>query len=451
MDEASIKKMRDRAKSNLTSIVNSFSEHLRKSVLLSRMEKLDNVFKDFDHYDAMLREEQWEIEEFEERYFAIKGKYQGVIDALNSSPIVNTSFKTSENCIINELTPRETELIPCNTVQGEDFSFTPTATGHDCAVVLDSGSAATSVSESLVNKQLIERTNACISVKGLGSSESAVTPKYGSDKKYLQIDAFILNKVMSNLPTEQVDVKDLNYLDSTKLADVKFSIPKKIDLANYYFNCLWSEQIIKSVKEPIVQNTVFGWAVLGKMNIKGNASHQFNSYQISLSCDHSIVYPHASSPASRDNSNVVDNNINCTANDETLIRRPARALDSSKNENSRGIEPAPIPSPKCALWYQNPKVIGLSSSHEKTDMPAQQNFSEGASTSSCLFSSPGACVSCSNTSIGDAPFRLCLRFTIFGIKLTVSTTSVAASRNGGTVFERTIALLKQYNLEPDPD
>ncbi|GFT25489.1 DUF1758 domain-containing protein [Nephila pilipes] len=450
MDEASIKKMRDRAKSDLTSIVNSFSEHLRKSVLLSRMERLDNVFKDFDHYDAMLPEEQWEIEEFEERYFAIKGKYQGAIDALNNSSIVKSSFKTSENCIINELTPRETELIPCNTVQGEDFSFQPTATGHDCAFLLDSGSAATSVSESSVNKQRIERTNACISVKGLVSSKSPVTPKYGSDKKYLQIDAFILNKVMSNLPTEQVDVKDLNYLDSTKLADVKFSIPTKIDLANYFFSCLSSEQIIKSVKDPIAQNTVFGWAVLGEMNIKSNASHQLNSYHISLSCDHSIVYPHASSPASRDNSNVVDNNINCASNDETLIRRPARALDS-KNENSRGIEPAPIPSPKCALWYQNLKVIGLSSSHEKTDMPAQQNFSEGVSTSSCLLSSSGACASCSNTSIGDAPFRLCLRFTIFGIKLAVSTTSVAASRNGGAVFERTIALLKQYNLEPDPD
>ncbi|GFU25754.1 hypothetical protein NPIL_157671 [Nephila pilipes] len=112
------------------------------------MERLDNVFKDFDHYDAMLPEERWEIEEFEERYFAIKGKYQGAIDALNNSSIVKSSIKTSENCIINELTPREIELIPCNTVQGENFSFKPTATGHDCAVLLDSGSAATSVSES---------------------------------------------------------------------------------------------------------------------------------------------------------------------------------------------------------------------------------------------------------------------------------------------------------------
>ncbi|GFU48975.1 hypothetical protein NPIL_104541 [Nephila pilipes] len=218
---------------------------------------------------------------------------------------------------------------------------------------------------------------------------------------------------MSNLLNEQVDVKDLNYLDSTKLADFKFSIPKKIDLANYFFSCLLSVQIIKSDKEPIAQITVFGWAVLGKMNIKGNASHQFNSYQISLSCDNSIVYPHTSSPTSRDNSNVVDYNINSTYNDEPLIRRPARALDSSKNENSRGVEPAPIPSPKCALWYQNPKVFGLSSSHEK---PAQQNFSEGASASGCLLSLSGACASRGNTSIGDAPFRLCPRFTKFNIE-----------------------------------
>ncbi|GFT06880.1 hypothetical protein NPIL_476161, partial [Nephila pilipes] len=44
-----------------------------------------------------------------------------------------------------------------------------------------------------------------------------------------------------------------------------------------------------------------------------------------------------------------------------------------------GAEPAPIPSPKRALSYQTPRVIGQSSSHETTDMPAQQSFSEGAS------------------------------------------------------------------------
>ncbi|GFS74701.1 uncharacterized protein NPIL_47901 [Nephila pilipes] len=101
MDEASIKKMRGRAKSAFTRIINSFSEHLRKSVLLSRIERLDNIFKDFDHYDAMLPEEQSETEEFEEKYFEIKTKYQSAVDALNSSSILNSPSFFSENCSTN--------------------------------------------------------------------------------------------------------------------------------------------------------------------------------------------------------------------------------------------------------------------------------------------------------------------------------------------------------------
>ncbi|GFT57665.1 hypothetical protein NPIL_204351 [Nephila pilipes] len=177
--------------------------------------------------------------------------------------------------------------------------------------------------------------------------------------------------------------------------------------------------------------------------------------KFNLSCDDIIVNPHASSP---DNSNGKSFDLHSAYNDESQIRRPAkrrhpnRALDSSKNENSRGAEPAPIPSlPERALCFQNPRVIGQSSSHETTDMPAQQNFSKGVSASGCLLSSSGASASCGNTSIADVPFKLCPRFTTFGIEQTVSTTSVAASRNGGAAFERTIDLLKQFNLEPDPD
>ncbi|GFS85226.1 hypothetical protein NPIL_379481 [Nephila pilipes] len=114
------------------------------------------------------------------------------------------------------------------------------------------------------------------------------------------------------------------------------------------------------------------------MNIKGNASHQFNSYQISLSCDDSIVHPHASSP---DESNDKTFDLHSTYNDGFQVRSAKRwhrnrALDSFKNENSRGAEPIPIPSPKRTLWYHNRREIGQSSSHETTDMPAQQNFSE---------------------------------------------------------------------------
>ncbi|GFS52579.1 DUF1758 domain-containing protein [Nephila pilipes] len=141
--------------------------------------------------------------------------------------------------------------------------FDSSGQGHDCAVLLDSGSEATFISESLVNKLRIKRSNARINVKGLGSSEAAVTrgsvsvniaPIYGADKKCLLVDAFILNKLTSDLPSELVSVKDLSYLCSTNLADHNFSIPKKIDLisgADYFFYCLLPGQIVKSVTDPI--------------------------------------------------------------------------------------------------------------------------------------------------------------------------------------------------------
>ncbi|GFU01387.1 hypothetical protein NPIL_171251 [Nephila pilipes] len=134
MDETTIRKMRGPAKSDLTRIINSFSEHLRKSELLSRTERLDHIFKAFDHYDALLPEEQLE---FEEKYFDMKAKHLIAVDTLNSSSILNDSSKTSENCIINELSQRESKLIhlPCNTVQGQSISFPLTAKGHDCATL----------------------------------------------------------------------------------------------------------------------------------------------------------------------------------------------------------------------------------------------------------------------------------------------------------------------------
>ncbi|GFT86136.1 hypothetical protein NPIL_107461 [Nephila pilipes] len=128
----------------------------------------------------------------------------------------------------------------------------------------------------------------------------------------------------------------------------------------------------------------------------------FNSYLISLSCDDSIIYPHASSS---DNANVITFAFHSTYNDGPQIRRsakrwhPTRALDSSKNENR-------------------------------------------SSGSGCLLSSLSASVPCCITKIGDTPIRLRSRFTISGIKPTVSTTTVAAPRKGSTDFERTSVLLK---------
>ncbi|GFV13921.1 hypothetical protein TNCV_523981 [Trichonephila clavipes] len=65
MEEADNRKLRGRAKLALTRIINSFSENLCKSELLSRVELLDQIFKEFDKFNADFPEEESEIEEFE--------------------------------------------------------------------------------------------------------------------------------------------------------------------------------------------------------------------------------------------------------------------------------------------------------------------------------------------------------------------------------------------------
>lgn len=168
--------------------------------------------------------------------------------------------------------------------------------------------------------------------------------------------------------------------------------------------------------------------------------------------DDSIEYPRSSSPAVHERSNVTDT-LDSSYNDEPQIRRPAkrrhptRALDSSEDENNRDLEPVPIPSPKRTLWHQNARENGQSSSQGITDaISTQQNFSEGASGSCCLPSSSGVNASQNNMLNPNAPFRLRPR-----LARPHNVSTIEVPRNGSAIFERTIALLEQYNLESDPE
>ncbi|GFS99143.1 uncharacterized protein NPIL_448451 [Nephila pilipes] len=79
-----------------------------------------------------------------------------------------------------------------------------------------------------------------------------IAPIYGSDKKCFLIDASNLTNVYSTI----------------KLCFARTNI--------------------KTVNDPIAQNTIFGSEVLGKMKIKAHAFYQFNSFRASLSCENNF-------------------------------------------------------------------------------------------------------------------------------------------------------------------
>lgn len=194
----------------------------------------------------------------------------------------------------------ENVMVSCNTIHGRSISVLPTAMvsvfhasgyTHECTVLLDSGSEASFISESLVRKIGLKRTNARITVKGLGASHATTTQgmvnvklrsKYGPDKSIINIQALVLNKLTSKLPSENLDVKNLQYLKPIPLADPTFSIPKHIDIivgADYFFHLLRPGQITGLLNGLLAQNTVFGWVISGKLKCNSNSSN-VNTYHI---------------------------------------------------------------------------------------------------------------------------------------------------------------------------
>ncbi|GFV80139.1 DUF1758 domain-containing protein [Trichonephila clavipes] len=102
-----------------------------------------------------------------------------------------------------------------------------------------------------------------------------------SSNKRLEVNAFILNKVTSQIPSEFLDGKDLDYLKSIPLSDEEFMSSKECDIilgSDCFFDILRSGKIIGSKNEPIAQRTMFGWVVAGKLNVKNKEPHELYSH-----------------------------------------------------------------------------------------------------------------------------------------------------------------------------
>ncbi|GFY35023.1 hypothetical protein TNCV_5043991 [Trichonephila clavipes] len=67
-----------------------------------------------------------------------------------------------------------------------------------------------------------------LNVRNQGQTKGCVDLVIGSQSsnERLEVNAFILNKVTSQIPSEFLDVKDLDYLKSILLSDEEFMSPK---------------------------------------------------------------------------------------------------------------------------------------------------------------------------------------------------------------------------------
>ncbi|GFV90951.1 uncharacterized protein TNCV_1248401 [Trichonephila clavipes] len=208
---AEIRAARGRVKASLTRLENTSDEINTRNEISIRLSRLDDLFKEFERLDSNLSLEESELQEFEERYFYLNAKFNDKLDELN---VQNQGEQaSSKDCwliylLLQKIDPESRRLWAIKSSE-EEFP--------NMKAFLDFLNVRCSSLELMSNNESECQTKGCVDLV-IGSQSS---------NERLEVNAFILNKVTSQIPSEFLDVKDLDYLKSIPLSDEEFMSPKK--------------------------------------------------------------------------------------------------------------------------------------------------------------------------------------------------------------------------------
>ena len=145
--------------------------------------------------------------------------------------------------------------------------------------LLDSASAASFISERLVQRLHLPRQRYNAKISGIGDSPSRSTPRgivhFGVTQvngkgKSLNVDAIVLPKITSNVPTQPVTLDPKwNHLLRIQLADPEFGKPGSIDVllgADIFSLALLHGRRFGPPGTPSAIKTIFGWVLTGAVH-----------------------------------------------------------------------------------------------------------------------------------------------------------------------------------------
>ncbi|XP_049305911.1 uncharacterized protein LOC125776614 [Bactrocera dorsalis] len=146
--------------------------------------------------------------------------------------------------------------------------------------LLDSGSQVHLITKELKNKLKLPSKRESMTIEGVGQNKTNTNERVNLHLKSLKdpfetnLDTMVVEKIVSNVPTEHIKVKKIP--ENIKLADPSFGVPGKIDLllgADIFFDFLKEEKLsIENVNYKL-QNSVFGWLIYGSTNISSKLAH----------------------------------------------------------------------------------------------------------------------------------------------------------------------------------
>lgn len=143
-----------------------------------------------------------------------------------------------------------------------------------CRVLLDSGSQCSFITESCVQRLQLKRSNAKLTVSGIGGCKTGYTKGSVSititpgnrDEPLIRIEALILPKLTSKQPQSGQKV-NISYFNQFDLADPFFYKSADIDIligSDKFFELLVDGKIT-TPNNLIMQNTVLGWIIAGQL------------------------------------------------------------------------------------------------------------------------------------------------------------------------------------------
>ncbi|XP_058448849.1 uncharacterized protein LOC131428824 [Malaya genurostris] len=172
------------------------------------------------------------------------------------------------NCYLNNIHAPKTVLLLTAVVLTTDRDKQV----HQCRALLDSGSQANFITESMANTVGMERKCANVPISGINNVKSLAREKV---EVYLQsrcsdfratVECLVTPKVTGMIPTTNIDVTSWVIPDGIQLADPSFFKSNKIDIllgAELFFSLMKPGYIRIDDDHPELRNSHLGWLVTG--------------------------------------------------------------------------------------------------------------------------------------------------------------------------------------------
>jgi len=192
------------------------------------------------------------------------------------SPITSTATRQDLNKDTSTSCNSFANSVGCTTLLPTALVLIKSSSGRSIRVraLLDQGSQASFITESVVQTLRVEQKPVSVDVSGIGGAKAEVVKKLASftvetcslEGPVLPCRAFILPRLTSYRPGLTMFVKQCPLLSTLSLADPNPNSQERIDLligADYYGAILRDGVIKESYDSPAAQLTIFGWVISG--------------------------------------------------------------------------------------------------------------------------------------------------------------------------------------------